>query len=77
VHRSEEVEMIEKEAVLQAARVRVRAKAFARYLRSENWAASIPEADVEWLQDSEIQLYKDTLTAHGCVQRPDFKWERR
>lgn len=61
---------------LREAKVRVRAKAFARHLRSEGWAEPIPSEDVDWLEDSEIQAYKDILMAQGCMQRSDFKWER-
>jgi hypothetical protein len=64
------------EAVKRAALLRVRAKAFARRLRSEGWAEAIPDEDVEWLKDDEIETYKDVLRQQRCVQRPDFKWER-
>lgn len=64
------------EAIKRAALVRVRAKAFARRIRSEGWAEPIPDADGDWLQDDEIETYKDVLRSHQCVQRPDFKWER-
>ena len=60
---------------LRAAKMRIRAKAFATRLRTERWAESIPDADIDWLKDSEIQAYKDVLIARGCVQRTDFKWE--
>lgn len=63
------------QAELRAAGVRVRAKKFADHLRTERWAEAIPDADIDWLQDSEIQAYKDVLIARGCMQRPDFKWE--
>lgn len=61
---------------LREAKVRVRAKEFARRLRSEGWAEPIPSEDEDWLEDSEFPLYKATLKAYGCTQRPDFKWER-
>lgn len=64
------------EQVKRAALVRVRAKAFAKRLRSEGWAEAIPDADVDWLQDDEIETYKDVLRSQRCVQRADFKWER-
>lgn len=64
------------ESIKRAALVRVRAKAFARRLRSEGWAEPIPDVDVDWLQDAEIEAYKDVLRGLQCVQRPDFKWER-
>jgi hypothetical protein len=60
---------------MQEAKVRVRAKAFASHLRTEGWAELIPEVDQEWLQDSEIQLYRSTLISCGCIQRPDMRWE--
>lgn len=60
---------------LRAAKVRVRARKFANHLRSERWAESIPDDDIEWLKDEEIETYKGVLRAKGCVQRKDFKWE--
>ena len=67
----------ERAVIMQEAKVRIRAKAFANRLRSEGWAEWIPQADMDWLKDSEIQAYKDTLAAHGCKQRLDFRWERK
>ena len=60
---------------LRAAKVRVRAKKFAERLRTERWAESIPDADIDWLKDEEIETYKGVLRAKSCVQRKDFKWE--
>lgn len=61
---------------IRAAKVRVRAKDFANRLRSERWAETIPDADVEFLKtDEELAAYKQVLISKGCVQRPDFKWE--
>lgn len=60
---------------LRASQVRIRAKKFADHLRSERWAEGIPDADVEWLKDEELEAYKNVLRSKGCVQRPDFKWE--
>lgn len=66
---------VARKVAMRAASVRVRAKKFADHLRSERWAEGIPDADIEWLKDEEIQSYKDVLIAKGCVQRKDFKWE--
>lgn len=60
---------------VRAAGVSLRAKAFAMHLRTERWAESIPDADIDWLKDDEIHAYKQVLISKGCVQRPDFKWE--
>jgi hypothetical protein len=64
---------------LEDAKVRVRAKAFAARLRSNNWAEFIPVEDGDFLCDSDerIKLYKDTLKSKGCVQRQDLRWEFR
>ena len=61
---------------LRAASVRVRAKAFANRLRSERWAESIPEEDIDFCTDEELQEYMCVLRAKSCVQRTsDSKWE--
>ena len=64
-----------RKVAMRAASVRVRAKKFAEHLRSERWAESIPDADIDWLKDEEIQSYMDVLIARGCVLRKDSKWE--
>lgn len=57
--------------------IRVRAKKFADHLRRERWAESIPDEDIDFCTDEELQLiYKPVLISKDCIQRAsDWKWE--
>jgi hypothetical protein len=65
---------------IRAATVRVRAKKFANQLRGESfgWELSIPDDDIDWLNDEEIPEYKQVLISKQCVMNPTtFKWSAK
>ena len=64
------------EVTKRSALLRSKAKKFARFVRDNNMAYTLPEEDFDWLKDEEIPIYKEILKDYGLVQRKDMLWER-